>query len=93
MDATYFGLIDYCRNSDSETVTVFSYNPYTTDYNYIFSGNMENNDPSFDWNGSESTGTYADSSMKTRYKFNYCMPLKSGDYFFDFNEYELYNGG
>jgi hypothetical protein len=93
IDATYFGLIDYCRNSDSETVTVFSYNPYTVDYNYIFAGNMENNDPSFDWNGSESTGTYADSSMKTRYKFDYCMPLKSGDYFFDFNEYELYNGG
>ena len=31
--------------------------------------------------------------MKTANRFDYCIPLKSGDYFFDFNEYELYNGG
>jgi hypothetical protein len=92
-DALYFGLIDYCRNSDSETVTVFSYNPIVTDFNYIFMGNMENNDPSLDWNGGESLGTYADTNMKTKYRFDYCTPLKSGDYFLDFNEYELYNGG
>ena len=53
-DALYFGLLDYCRNSDSETVTVLSYNPITTDFNYLFAGNLENNDPSFDWNGGES---------------------------------------
>lgn len=93
LDADYFGLIDYCRNSDSETVTVFSYNPITTDYNYIFAGNTENSDPSIDWNGSESIGIYPDSTKKTRYQFDYCTPIKSGDYFFDLNEYELYNGG
>lgn len=92
-DALYFGLLDYCRNSDSETVTVFSYNPIATDFNYLFAGNMENNDPSLDWNGKESSGTYADSAMQTSNQFDYCMPVKSGDYFFDFNEYELYNGG
>ena len=43
----YYGLLDYCKNSDSETITVFSHNPVTTDYNYLYSGNMENNDPSF----------------------------------------------
>lgn len=64
-DALYFGLIDYCRNSDSETVTVFSYNPITTDFNYIFAGNTENNDPSLDWNGNEPSGTYSDPTMKT----------------------------
>ncbi len=31
--------------------------------------------------------------MRTAYSFNYCYPIKSGDLFFDFNEYELYNGG
>lgn len=92
-DALYFGLLDYCRNSDSETVTVFSYNPIATDYNYIFAGNMENNDPSFDWNGSESSGIYPDANMRRQYLFDYCTVLKSGDAFFDFNEYELYNGG
>lgn len=92
-DALYYGILDYCRNSDSETVTIFSVNPNPTDTNYMFAGNMENNDPSFDWNGSESSGTYLDGNMKTPYRFDYCMPLKSGDSFFDFNEYELYNGG
>ena len=92
-DALYYGVLDYCRNSDSETVTVFSYNPIATDLNYIFAGNMENNDPSFDWNGGESTGTYPDGEMKKAFRFDYCYPLKSGDNFFDFNEYELYNGG
>jgi hypothetical protein len=92
-DALYYGLLDYCRNSDSETVTVFSYNPIATDLNYIFAGNMENNDPSFDWNGGESTGTYPDGEMKKSFRFDYCYPLKSGDNFFDFNEYEIYNGG
>ena len=56
---------------------------------------MENNDPSFDWNGSESSsGIYPDGEMKKAYRFDYCKPLKSGDLdFLDFNEYELYNGG
>ena len=93
LDATYFGLIDYCRNSDSETISVFSYNPFITDFNYIFAGNTENNDPSIDWNDSESIGTYPDATKLAPYYFDYCMPIKSGDYFFDFNEYELYNGG
>ena len=89
----YYGLLDYCKNSDSETITVFSHNPVTTDYNYLYSGNMENNDPSFDWNGNEATGIYADPLMKSSYQFNYCKVMKSGDTWFDFNEYELYNGG
>lgn len=90
----YYGLLDYCKNSDSETITLFSYNPVSTDYNYLYAGNMENNDPSFDWNGSESTGIYPDATMKTKYQFDYCSVLKSGDTWFgDFNEYELYNGG
>ena len=89
----YFGLLDYCRNSDSETVTVFSFNPIVTDKNYFVIGNVENNDPSLDWNGGEPTGDYFDTGMKTANRFDYCIPLKSGDYFFDFNEYELYNGG
>jgi hypothetical protein len=93
LDATYFGLIDYCRNSDSETVTVFSYNPIITDKNYILAGNTENNDPSIDWNNKESVVDEYPGSTKKVYQFDYCMPLKSGDYFFDLNEYELFNGG
>jgi len=92
-DALYYGILDFCKNSDSETVTLFSFNPVQTDKNFIFAGNLENNDPSFDWNGGESTGDYIFSDMRNPYQFNYCLPLKSGNYIFDVNYYELYNGG
>jgi hypothetical protein len=58
----------------------------------MFAGNTENNDPSIDWNDSESVGIYS-GTTKNKYQFDYCIPLKSGDYFFELNEYELYNGG
>jgi hypothetical protein len=74
-------------------VTVFTYTPIPTDFIYLFAGNTEYNDPSLDWNGNESSGINHDESVKTPYQFNYCLPLKSGDYFLLFNEYELYNGG
>lgn len=88
-----WGLLDSCRNSDSESLTLFTWNPVPSDYNFLFAGNLENGDPSIDYNGDE-TGDYADPTMKgDRYKFNYCIPLKSGDLTFDYNEYELHNGG
>jgi hypothetical protein len=59
-------------------------------------GNLENGDPSIDWNGDE-TGDYKDPTMKgDRYKFNYCTWLKAGDTPSPSetpNAYELHNGG
>ncbi len=63
-----------------------------SDYNLLFAGNLENGDPSLDWNGAGG-GTYQSASMKTQYKFDYCIPLKVGSSIFDYNEYELTNGG
>lgn len=77
-------------------MTLFTWNPVPSDYNYLVSGNLENGDPSIDWNGDE-TGNYKDPNMKGlagRYSFNYCDWLKSGDANpADKNYYELYNGG
>jgi hypothetical protein len=92
-----WGLLDVCRNSDSESVTLLTWNPAPSDKNYLFSGNLENGDPSIDWNGDE-TGDYKDPNMKgNRYYFDYCNWLKSGEITSGSNEdknpYELYNGG
>jgi hypothetical protein len=65
-----------------------------SDYNYLFAGNLENGDPSIDWNGDE-TGFYSDPDMKgERYSFEYCTALKMGDTASGKeNAYELHNGG
>jgi hypothetical protein len=77
-------------------VTLFTWNPVPSDFNFLLAGNLENGDPSIDYNGDE-TGNYADPEMKGeggRFKFNYCIPLLSGDMpFGKYNEYELHNGG
>jgi hypothetical protein len=31
-----YGLLDYCKNSDSESITLFQWNPVPQDYNYLF---------------------------------------------------------
>jgi len=89
-----WGLFDSCRNSDSESVNLFTWNPVPSDYNFLLAGNLENGDPSIDYNGDE-TGSYAKASMKgNRYNFDYCIPLLSGNMpFGQYNEYELHNGG
>jgi len=89
-----WGLLDICRNSDSESITLFTWNPVPADYNFLLAGNLENGDPSIDYNGDE-TGDYATTSMKgDKYNFNYCIPLLSGDMPpLSYNEYELHNGG
>jgi len=89
-----WGLLDTCRNSDSESLTLFTWSPVPSDFNFLFAGNLENGDPSIDYNGDE-TGEYAQASMKgDRFKFNYCIPIISGDMpLFSYNEYELHNGG
>lgn len=88
-----WGLLDVCRNSDSESVTLFTFNPFPSDENYILRGNLENGDPSIDWNGDE-TGKYTNAGMKTKYRFDYCTPLKMGDTpSGKTNPYELHNGG
>ena len=58
-----WGLLDICRNSDSESITLFTWNPVPADYNFLLAGNLENGDPSIDYNGDE-TGDYATTSMK-----------------------------
>ena len=74
-----WGLLDTCKNSDSESLTLFTWNPVPSDKNYILTGNLENGDPSIDWNGDE-TGVYTDSNMQgKRYSFDYCKWLKAGD--------------
>lgn len=89
-----WGLLDVCRNSDSESVTLFTYNPAPSDVNYLLFGNLENGDPSIDWNGDE-TGKYTDPAMKGhKYHFDYCSVLKMGDTpSGKINAYELHNGG
>jgi hypothetical protein len=65
-----------------------------SDFNFLLAGNLENGDPSIDYNGDE-TGNYADPEMKgKRFKFNYCKALQPGNKpFGEYNEYELHNGG
>lgn len=88
--------MDTCRNSDAESVTLFTWNPVPSDYNYLLHGNLENGDPSIDWNGDE-TGNYKDANMPgNRFYFDYCKILKMGDTANvtpKGNPYELYNGG
>ena len=67
-DSAYFGLLDYCKASDSESVTVFSWNPVSSDVNHLFWGNTDNGNPQIDWEGTES-GTV---DTGTRWKFSYC---------------------
>jgi hypothetical protein len=53
-NSLYFGLLDYCKQSDSESVTIFSWNPVSTDYNYLLWGNTDNGNPQVDWDATES---------------------------------------
>ncbi len=48
-NSAYFGLLDYCKTSDPEQVTVFSWNPVPSDYPYMFWGNSDNGNPQVDW--------------------------------------------
>jgi hypothetical protein len=45
----YFGIIDYCKASDSESVTLFSWNPIQNKFDYHLWGNDDNGNPSIDW--------------------------------------------
>jgi hypothetical protein len=80
----YYGLLDYCKASDSESVTVFSWNPVPSDKNVRFWGNTDNGNPQIDWDNSESGSTPA--SPTDQYKFSYCKHIVG-------NEWELNNGG
>ena len=80
----YYGLLDTCQASDSESVTVFSWNPVASDYNYLFYGNTGNGNPQTDWDATETSTTVAGAT--NHYKFNYCAQVVG-------NEYELNNGG
>lgn len=79
----YWGILDYCKTSDAESVTVFSWNPVASDYNTLFWGNTDNGNPQVDWDASESGTATAGA---TQYKFNYCSHLLG-------TEYDLNNGG
>jgi hypothetical protein len=81
-DTAYFGLLDYCKSSDAESVTVFSWNPVSSDQNYLFWGNTDNGNPSIDWEATESTPMIT----ANRWTFNYCTQLKG-------TEYDLNQGG
>ena len=81
-DTAYFGLLDYCKSSDAESVTVFSWNPVSSDQNYLFWGNTDNGNPSIDWEATESTPMVT----ANRWTFNYCTQLKG-------TEYDLNQGG
>ena len=45
LNSDYFGILDYCKASDPEAVTVFSWNPVVSDYSYNFWGNTDNGNP------------------------------------------------
>lgn len=83
----YYGILDYCKASDAESVTVFSWNPIVSDTDptwasYNFWGNTDNGNPQVDWDDSETTV----SATNTAYAFDYCTQLTG-------TEYDLNNGG
>jgi hypothetical protein len=82
LDTDYFGLLDYCKASDAESITLFSWNPVSSDQNYLFWGNTEYGNPSIDWEGTE-TGSVVTAD---RWSFSYCNHLRG-------TEYDLNNGG
>ena len=82
LDTPYLGILDFCRASDSESVTVFSWNPVAQDTSYALWGNSDNGNPQVDWDNSESPTV----ASYTKYGFNYCWHINA-------NEYELNNGG
>lgn len=90
-----WGLLDSCKNSDAEQLTIFTWQPVPSDKNYILRGNLDNGDPSTDWNGAETNAEYlVDNMMGNKYNFDYCTWLKSGDMdLLETNPYELHNGG
>ena len=81
-NTAYFGLLDYCTASSSQSVTVFSWNPVATNYNFLLWGNTNNGNPQTDWDASES-GT---SILANRFSFSNSWHIVG-------NEYELNNGG
>lgn len=83
LNTPYFGILDSCRASDSESVTVFSWNPIAQDFNYGLWGNTDNGNPQVDWDASDITTPVAGTD---KYVFNYCWHVNA-------NEYELNNGG
>lgn len=84
LSTMYFGLLDYCQNSQPYSVPIYTWNPVPSDQTYLFYGNAKNGDPSVDWASSE-TGTFFP-TLYTPYVFNYCWQMLG-------NEYELNNGG
>jgi hypothetical protein len=53
-NSPYFGILDYCKSSDAEQVTVFSWNPVKSDTDPewasdVFWGNSDNNNPQVSW--------------------------------------------
>lgn len=85
-NSAYFGILDYCKSSDPESITVFSWNPVASDYNYLFMGNTDNGNPQTDWDNSESGSIPATYPNSKRFAFDYCYHLKG-------TEYDLNNGG
>ena len=85
-DAAYYGIFDYCKSSDPESVTVFSWNPVPSDYNYLFWGNTDNGNPQTDWDNSESGSIATGTPSAQRFKFDYCNHFVG-------TEYDLNNGG
>jgi len=75
-NTAYFGILDYCKASEAESVTIFSWNPVSSDYNVPFWGNTDNGNPQIDWEGME-TGTVVTAN---RWKFDYCNQLVGNDY-------------
>lgn len=45
LDTAYLGILDFCRASDSESVTVFSWMPVAQDTSYPLWGNSDNGNP------------------------------------------------
>lgn len=67
-DSAYFGLLDYCKSSEAESVTIFSWNPVSSDWNNLLWGNTDNGNPQIDWEGME-TGTVVPAD---KWSFSYC---------------------
>jgi len=54
-DVPYYGILDSCTASDSESVTAFSWNPVPSDTNKLFWGSTSNGSPQVDWMATEAT--------------------------------------
>jgi hypothetical protein len=82
-NSTYFGLLDSCKDSYAEPVTVFSADIDPKNLDITFWGNKDNGNPQIDWEGTEDGTTV---NELNRWSFSYCMHLVG-------NEYDLNEGG